>query len=135
MPAPKNSNDLTNNLLVEIPARLPESRVWRQNVGSGYPVQVVQGAINALKAGQPALALKVLINSRPIAFGIPGLPDIDGIAGPSGRRIGIEVKFGKDRMREAQERCQSMYQRMGGVYIVARDLDEALDELDAELSR
>jgi hypothetical protein len=123
-----NANDLTNKLLVEIPKRL-SARCWRQNVGSGYPVAAVQGAIHALEAGNIALALKVLRNSRPIAFGQAGLPDIDGIAAPSGRRIGVEVKFGKDKMRPEQERCREMYERHGGLYIVARDVEQAMDEI------
>ena len=53
-----------------------------------------------------------------VAFGLPGLADIDGILA-DGRRIGIEVKRPGGKLRPDQAAYGNMVQLMGGVWIVA----------------
>jgi hypothetical protein len=60
---------------------------------------------------------------------LPGEADIDGIVGPHGRRLAIEVKAGRDKQSEAQRSFQKMIESHGGIYIIARDVEGALAEL------
>lgn len=107
---PDSANQMTTTLLVEIPKRFPQVRVWRQNSG-------------ALKDA----------TGRVVRYGIVGGGDVSGIAGPNGRRIEIEVKAGKDKMSEQQELFGEMIHNAGGVYLVVRDVDVALEELEERL--
>ena len=125
---PSSANDLTAILLVEIPKAVPGSRVWRMSVGGAYPIESIQPVKAALASGDAKAALEMLNRTRPRMFGAVGLPDIDGIL-PDGRRLGVEVKWGKDRQSDEQKVCQTVYDARGGVYIVARDVDTTIAEL------
>lgn len=125
-----NANEITNRLLVTIPERLPNVRVWRRNVGGGYPAAVVRTALGLLRRGQVQTAIDCLSRARIVHFGLPGEPDIDGLAGPDGRRIGIEVKAADDKQSTVQEICQEVYQRHGAVYLIAEeDVESAIEQL------
>lgn len=128
---PKSANDLTAILLVEIPKAVKGARAWRLNVGGAYPIQSIQPVIAALKRGDWRMALEMVVKVRPRMFGAVGLPDIDGIM-PDGRRLGVEVKWGKDTQSEQQKVCQKVYEDRGAVYIIARDVDLCLAELKAK---
>lgn len=85
----------------------PGVRLWRQNTGKAYP---------------PG-------SDRLVTFGVPGQGDISGIVAPSGRRLEIECKSARGRQREDQEAFQRVIERFGGIYILARsveDVDRAL---------
>ena len=51
-----------------------------------------------------------------------------------GRSVKIEVKYGKDRMSEAQQRYKEDIEKAGGVYYVARTFDEFISWYDGFLS-
>lgn len=104
---------ITATLLCEIPLRF-HARVWRRNV----------------------IAAK--IGDRFIRSGLPGEADIDGILGPYGIWLSIEVKAGKDRQSEAQRTFQRMIEAHGGIYLIARDVEStlaSLAELQARIER
>ena len=105
-----SSYEITSRLLTTVPQRFPALRVWRVNV---------MGALNP--------------HGRIVRTGPAGLADISGI-GPGGVRIEIEVKAGRDRMRPEQESFRRMVLERGGIHIIARDVDGALDELGRELA-
>lgn len=90
------------NILFSL-GRIKEIRVWRQNSGK-LPNE--QG--------------------RMVQFGTPGAADITGIL-PDGRRLEIEVKTPTGRQSEQQKRYQDMIERFGGVYILARSVDDAVN--------
>lgn len=46
-------------------------------------------------------------------------------------QVAIEIKIGKDRLSEYQERMRDEIQKNGGVYIVARDWDGFLNDWKA----
>lgn len=111
---PITANQITAALLVEIPKRFPKVRVWRSN------------RIDAMAVGRGG-------QLRRVSAGIDGQGDLSGIAGPSGRRVEIEVKAGKDRMRPSQISFKAMIVGAGGIYVVARDVKECLRELEGLL--
>jgi predicted RecB family endonuclease len=132
--ASDSANEITSLLLIEIPKRLPHVRVWRRNVGGGYPVAVVKTALSLLLRGQVEMATTTLKRARIVSFGVPGEPDIDGVAGPSGLRIGIEVKAGRDVQSPEQAVCQRVWESHGAVYIIARTVEQAIAELESKLA-
>jgi hypothetical protein len=104
------ANQMTATLLVEIPRRFPGTRVWRQNSG-------------ALKDS----------TGRVVRYGIVGGGDISGIIGPGGKRIEIEVKAGRDKIREQQINFARMILAAGGIYLLCHDVEATLRELGERL--
>lgn len=112
------ANQITAALLIEIPARFP-GRVWvyRNN------------RIEAKATGRGGRV-------RHVSAGINGQGDLSGIVsvGEPGQRKGlrleIEVKAGKDRMSPSQMAFSNLVTTMGGAYLVARDVDACLGELE-----
>jgi hypothetical protein len=93
-------------LLNQIPRRFPGARVWRQNSG-------------ALRDH----------NGRPVKFGVPGCADISGIW-MDGRRIELEIKAGKDKLREAQVNWGKMIRECHGIFLEVRDVEGCLSQLE-----
>ena len=59
------------------------------------------------------------------AMGICGAPDVICVVG--GQFIGIEVKDIKGRLNENQMKFKEDLERAGGIYIVARSIDDILN--------
>lgn len=125
------ANDLTKRLLVTIPREFPGSRVWRQNVGAGYPVDPIRSAMGMMAGGRIKEAMALIRKTRPVTFGVPGQPDIDGWLHLAGLavRLGVEVKVGLDVQNREQLVAERVYTEAGAVYVVARDLDQAIAEI------
>ena len=68
------------------------------------------------------------IGSRVVRFGVPGQADLTGIL-PDGRRLEIELKSDGGRQTEDQGNFQRMIERFGGIYVLARSLDDVEREL------
>ena len=60
-------------------------------------------------------------NGRPIHVGRAGVGDQIGTI--NGRAVACEVKVGRDRQREDQEKFQAAWEAAGGVYVIAKDGD------------
>ena len=58
-----------------------------------------------------------------------GTPDLLGVLAPNGRALAIEVKSAKGRQRAEQAAFQSAWEKRGGLYIIARSLDDVLERL------
>ena len=93
---------IVNAILLALGNR-PGLRVWRQNTG-------------AIKDA----------NGRLVRFGLIGSADILGILAPSGRFVAIEVKTATGRQSEQQRAFQQMIERHGGIYVLARSVDDAI---------
>jgi hypothetical protein len=132
------ANELTAALLIEIPKRFQQCRVWRQNTGAGIGMSTVKQAIALIRSGQYTAAINLLAN-RPIKWGIEGCADISGICRRTvysqpydvtfGMRLEIEVKVGRDKQSDEQKGFQSMIESLGGIYIIARDVEGCLASL------
>lgn len=61
--------------------------------------------------------------ARQIKYGRQGECDLDGIL-MGGRRIGIEVKTGKGTLSNEQILWRNMIVKFGGLYVVARSVDD-----------
>ena len=123
------ANEITAQLLIRIPQRFPQIRCWRSNTGVAIGLDSVKAALSCLARGDIAGARNYL-NRRPISFGVPGSSDISGVVGPDGRVLAIEVKAGNDKIRPAQLAWSGMILSHGGIFIVARDVEQCLQALD-----
>lgn len=98
---------LQNKILIAL-GTYPGMVIWRSAVGNGW-VRTKDGF-------------------KPMRFGgIPGQADILGCW--NGRFIAIEVKTDKGRLRKEQMAWRDAIEKVGGLYIVARSVGEALDGL------
>jgi hypothetical protein len=89
----------------------PQLRIWRANTGVGW-----------FANGQPAR--KTDSGAYPVKFGTPGQGDVSGLVLPSGRRLEIETKFARGQQSDDQKSFQRMIERFGGLYVLARSLED-----------
>jgi hypothetical protein len=94
---------LVNQILCAL-SKFPHIRVWGNNTGTAMSFD----------------------SERIIKFGLEGSADILGIKGPNGQLICIEIKTGLGRQSESQKRFEKVITERGGIYIVARSVDDAL---------
>lgn len=80
-----------------------DMRLWRANAGTA-------------SFGPPG-------SRRTVAFGLPGQADLTGIL-PGGTRLEIEVKGPHGRQSREQQFYQQMIERFGGVYVLARSVED-----------
>lgn len=64
------------------------------------------------------------IRGRFVRFGVPGTADICGILAPTGRLIMIECKAATGKQREAQVTMERVVTQFGGLYVLARSLED-----------
>lgn len=95
-----NEHELQQRILLVL-GNKPGLRVWRNNSGA-------------------------LIDKRNhlVKFGLQGSADILGIQAPTGRFLAIEVKATNGKQTEQQQRFQRMIEAHGGIYILARSLND-----------
>lgn len=69
-------------------------------------------------------------DGRPVRYGLPGSSDILGCA--NARFIGIEVKVGRDKQRQNQSDFATAVRNAGGIYILARSVEDVRNTLQLE---
>jgi len=103
---PRHNVDIPEAKLQEITLahanRIPGVKVWRMNTGAAE------------------------IGGSWVKFGEEGQADLAGLMAPSGRRLEIELKAKRGRLRAKQAEYGEMIEKHGGLYIVARTLSQAL---------
>lgn len=97
--------NLVAAILLEFGSR-PGVRLWRQNAGAA---RTRTGAF--------------------VRFGVPGQADISGIMAPTGQRIEIECKTENGRVSAAQRKWGAMIEKFGGIYVVARSVEDVRELL------
>lgn len=75
-----------------------------------------------------------MIKGRMVKFGYPGSPDIIGVV--EERFVGIEVKTMSkgSNQRESQRTFERLFTSAGGLYILARTVESAMEQLNQALS-
>jgi hypothetical protein len=71
-----------------------------------------------------------LVGGRYIRFGLKGSSDI--LACVKKIFVGIEVKVGRDRTSADQKKFGAALERAGGIYIVARSVEDVIERLKKE---
>ena len=82
------------------------------------------GALPRVLAERSNTGCAVDARGRRVQFGVPGAPDIRVTA--AGRSLAIEVKTATGRQSPEQRRWQAAFERAGGVYVLARDVQTAV---------
>ena len=100
-------HEIMQRILISIGSR-PDVRVWRNNTGS---VKTQDG--------------------RFVTFGLNGSADIIGLL-RGGRFLAIEVKSEIGRQSEQQKNFQKMIESFGGLYILARCVEDVTGRLGNE---
>jgi len=96
----------------------------------------IQHAILAAWGSHPRLRIARIntgvarFGARTVRFNPPGTADIVGLIAPTGRMLMIEVKAVRGTQRDAQAAMERVVTAFGGLYILAR----SLDDVDAALS-
>jgi uncharacterized short protein YbdD (DUF466 family) len=57
-----------------------------------------------------------------------GMADVNAVMG--GKSVSIEVKIGKDKIRESQLKVKAQIEQAGGVYIIVRSFDDFLQKIE-----
>ena len=70
-----------------------------------------------------ANVLAARMGNRFVRAGVPGQADLTGIL-PDGRRLEAETKSATGRQTEDQRNFQRMIERFGGVYVLARSVED-----------
>jgi hypothetical protein len=106
--------EIMNQIMLEV-GRRPDVRLWRQNSGMA----------------------KGLNNDTVIRMGVPGCGDLTGVVTVSGLgiRLEIEVKTAKGRQSEQQIKFGKMVADRGGIYILARSVDDAVLQLEEAIDQ
>lgn len=86
-----------------------DMRLWRANAGGAYDR-----------------------HGRYVQFGEPGQADLSGILA-GGRRLEIEVKTPGGSQSDEQRFFGEMILRFGGIYVVARSVEDAVAAVEAAL--
>ena len=99
---------------------LPWLKIWRCNTGSAIGVSFIM----------KAKRLGYFPDNMPITrYGVIGMPDIMGIIAPAGRLVGIEVKSPTGRQTPEQKLWQKVITDLGGLYILAKHIDDITEAL------
>lgn len=123
-PDTRSEHAILNDVLVGVTA-LSDTVAYRQNTGTawqGRPVDVPPGEYVRVTPG-----MKILAEARPIEFGFPGAGDVVGQR--RGKAFQIETKTATGSQRTTQETFERLWTKRGGIYILARDVDQCLTRL------
>lgn len=110
------ANEITAKLLIEIPRAFEGARVWRSN------------RVSAMAIGKGG-------RLRKVSAGVDGQGDLTGIFPVLrngvwyGLSLNLEIKAGKDRMRESQKNFQAMILGSYGIYITAHSVEQCMEDL------
>jgi hypothetical protein len=102
--------DVQRSIMIAICTTWPGAVVYRRNIGVG-----------------------VAPNGRVIRFGLPGQADVAAII--DGRAIEIEVKSLRGQQTKEQRNWQAAVERAGGLYILARSVEDTIQKIGSWLCR
>lgn len=127
----KNSAQLTNEILNYL--NNTGWFVWRNNTTGVFDIKIFAQKLKALQSVTVPSALTAAKASYRKTHDLKGAPDILGYHKQSGLFIGVEVKFGKDKMSDDQNSFKYYADKSKAVYVVAKSLADVIDRLSNNL--
>lgn len=124
----RSEKSIMNATLVAV-SSLPDTLVWRNNSGQAWQGQQVRGRVGGTITVQPGMV--ILANARPVTFGLTGSADIIGAI--QGRPVAVESKTSTGRQAPDQSAFERQWVKAGGLYVLARTENEAVEALLAGL--
>jgi len=94
-------------------------------------IMLAFGARSDLRLWQQNTGAAITQKGALVRFGVKGQADISGLRRPTGQRIEIEVKTGSATTSAAQRKYRAMIEAMGGLYVVARSVDDVARALNS----
>jgi hypothetical protein len=113
--------------------------MFRINVGKFRPLEGGARVIQSAPEGTPDLLGVMAVRACVINERVRAAAPIDGSTGDIimpkifGRAFAIEVKAEKGRQGVAQVAWQNAWEKRGGIYILARSVEDVYQGLDIEL--
>lgn len=112
-------------------------RIWRCNTGKAFGFSLVAGARALLLKGNIQAGIEALKRMPLTTYGQPGASDIQGVIKhqaetTTGRFLAVEVKRPGEKQNQEQVKWQAMVESMGGLYILATDVEDVRNRLWAE---
>lgn len=136
-----SERDIQRRILLALAKEFhPRGIFWTCDTGQFVPASEIKRSLVDLakSATKHPLGLlsfgtvrSILSGLRRMVVGLPGQSDIQGCL--DGRWIGVEVKSAKGKQRKSQVTFQRAIEAAGGVYIVARSPEEAIEAIEASL--
>jgi hypothetical protein len=108
---------------------MPETLVWRNNSGQAWQGRRVEGTPGKLVRIEHGMV--ILREARPVKFGLEGSADIIGAS--RGRPLAVENKTETGRQRTAQVMFERAWVKAGGLYILARSAEAAVEQVESAL--
>ena len=107
-------------------SQFPEMRFFDQHVGGFVPY----AEIKKLQL-KPYITKSDVTKLRPKKIGTKGMPDVFALYPFNNQLIYISLEFKTGNARQSldQVRWQKLVTSMGGIYLVVRDVDTAIDKL------
>lgn len=106
---------LVDDILYAV-GRLPNIRVWPQVVGTFRDLHSEERIIHVGQKGMADIGGIILV-------------EVGGRGEQCGLRLEIEAKTGDAVMNEDQKKWKNMIEKFGGIYILARSVEQVLTEL------
>lgn len=116
----KSANDLTKAILAWFEVK--KIKAWRQSSEGRF----LPGTTTTNVIGQRITQKGKFI---PRAGGAVGSADITCTIPPLGRRLELEIKFGKDRQSDAQKTFQTEIEAMGAIYIIVKTWPDFIEQI------
>ena len=126
-----DEKQLQNAILREFATR-PEMRLWRANVGKAVPLSFLFVVRDAIRDGDIDTAKQLLSSPPVVSFGVKGQADLSGIL-DGGYRFEVEVKAPAGRQSKDQAIYQRVIEAKGGLYILARSIEDVEKGVDQYL--
>ena len=118
----RSEKAIQNDILMDLSA-LDGGIFWRNNSGQAWQGQKLEKPTGSYVKIEPGMV--VLAQARPIRFGLEGSADIVGAYGC--RPVAVEVKKDGGRQAQVQRYFERAWVKAGGIYVLARSVDEARD--------
>lgn len=93
-----------------------------------------EGRYRPGKEFEDVLGHKKQLGGQWIAGSNTGMADIFVVLNPSGRFLGVEVKYGKDRQGPDQKEFEDEVKNAGGLYILIRTWDDFYFQINKHVS-
>lgn len=121
----RSEKSILAQTLVDVSA-LPETLFYRNNTGMAWQGKRVRDVYPGTNIPIPP-NVTVLVDARPVRFGLEGSGDIMGTF--KGSAVAIETKTESGPQRTAQERFEIAWKKAGGVYLLVRSPEQAVNSL------
>ena len=114
---------ILNEGLVALSA-IPEVLCWRNNTGQAWQGRRLNAPNGHNLTIRPGMV--VLMDARPISFGLPGSGDILGVTPGFGFAFEAKTEDRRSQQSDQQKKFQAAFERAGGRYGLFRSPDEAV---------